>query len=415
LGEASNRESQAVPGADSRPEAREPLTFREVLGWHADMLRGITRPRIARGPGARRLRLIESLGDVADAISSTKSTADVLMTVVEEAKHLIGTDKAVLCLLSANAEGVTIDESAVFVRGRRDQYPEAWWRAQIADIATTAIQAKIPVVEMVDRTWLMTVPVKTKGRPVGVLAVMNPYSRRFTDDQVALLAVLGAFAGTAIENARLQAQSQYALLSDERNRIAKEMHDGLSQSLFSTSLELDVCRKRIKDNPEDVAQRLDRVQTILVRSLSELRRYIHDLRPLSLNTLGLVGALHQRLTEIGDARGVSVRVYTEGEERALPPGVEAALYRVSQEALTNIAKHADAKHAVVILRFEAAEVHLTIEDDGHGFDLADALERVEKDESMGLKSMRDRIQTEGGRFSITSSTRGTTLKADIPC
>jgi hypothetical protein len=164
-----------------------------------------------------------------------------------------------------------------------------------------------------------------------------------------------------------------------------------------------------------VAKRLDHVQTILVRSLSELRRYIHDLRPLSLNTLGLIGALHQRLNEIGDARGVSVRVYTEGDERALPPGVEAALYRVAQEAVTNIAKHAEAKHAIAILRFAATSVHLTVEDDGIGFDLKDALDKVEREESLGLKSMRERVQNEGGTFSITSGRRGTTLKVDIPC
>lgn len=397
--------------ADRMP--RNKPTFREVLGWHLESFFGSATARVGAAP--RRFQLIESLGDVADAISSGGSTTEVLTTVVDEAKHLMGTDKAVLCLLATGIDGPEIDESAVFVRGRRDQYPETWWRAKIAEAGRSAIEQRMPVVEMVDRTWLMTVPVKTKGRLVGVLAVMNPMSRRFTDDQVALIAVLGAFAGTAIENARLQSQSQYALLADERSRIAKEMHDGLSQSLFSSSLELDICRKKVLEDPEGVAKRLDKVQTILVRSLSELRRYIHDLRPLSLNALGLIGALHQRLNEIGDARGVSVRVYTEGDERALPPGVEAALYRVAQEGVTNIAKHADAKHAIVILRFEATKVLLTIEDDGRGFDLEEAYDKVEREESLGLKSMRERVQNEGGQFTITSGKRGTTVKVDIPC
>lgn len=410
----SNEEAVEVPLNSVEPRlTRNRPSFREVIGWHLDAWLGSAAARVGATP--RRFGLIESLGDVADAISSSTTTTEVLTTVVDEAKHLMGTDKAVLCLLASGTDGPEIDDSAVFVRGRRDQFPEAWWRAKISEVGQSAIDQRMPVVEMVDRTWLMTVPVKTKGRLVGVLAVMNPMSRRFTDDQVALIAVLGAFAGTAIENARLQAQSQYALLADERSRIAKEMHDGLSQSLFSTSLELDICRKKVLEDPPGVAKRLDRVQTILVRSLSELRRYIHDLRPLSLNTLGLVGALHQRLNEIGDARGVSVRVYTEGEERALPPGVEAALYRVAQEAVTNIAKHAEAKHAIAILRFAATSVHLTVEDDGIGFDLADALEKVEREESLGLKSMRERVQNEGGTFSITSGKRGTTLKVDIPC
>jgi signal transduction histidine kinase len=405
---------QALAGLP-KTDQDAPPTLRELVRWHADVLRGIPREsRIVR-PRRRQQQLIESLSEVAEAISSTKSTSSVLCTVVEEAKSLVGTDKAVLCLLSGSGDDIRIDDSAVFVRGRRDQYPEHWWRAKIAEVATSALEQRVPVVALVDDTWLMTVPVKAKGRPIGVLAVMNRPSRRFRDEQVALLAVLGAFAGTAIENARLHSQSQYALLADERNRIAKEMHDGLSQSLFGTSLELDVCRKRVRDHPDEVAQRLDHVQTILVRSLSELRRYIHDLRPLTLNTLGLVGALHQRIAEIGDPQGLSIRVYTDGDERPLPPGPEACLYRVAQEAVSNITKHACARHAVVMLTFSHAEVRLLVEDDGHGFDINEALQRVENDSCIGLKSMRERVQSEGGRFSISSGARGTTLQVVLPC
>jgi signal transduction histidine kinase len=390
-------------------------SFRELLRWHGEMLRGVSTSRRLTRPGRRQQRLIESLNEVASAVSSSMSMTDVLTTVVDEAKNVIGTDKAVLCLLSDGKDGPVIDEGAVFVRGRRNQYPEEWWRARISDSVKPALEQRTPSVAMIDGTWLMTMPVKSKGRPIGVLAVMNPMSRRFTDDQVALAAVLGAFAGTAIDNARLHKQSQYALLADERNRIAKEMHDGLSQSLFGTSLEIDVCRKRMREHPAEVEKRLDHAQAVLIRSLSELRRYIHDLRPISLNTLGLVGAMHQRAIEIGEAYGLAIRVYAEGTERPLPPGAEACLYRVAQEAVANVAKHADAKHAFVMLHYGAADMRLTIEDDGHGFDINEALRRVSRDECIGLKSMRERVQSEGGRFSITSGSRGTSLEVVLPC
>jgi len=364
---------------------------------------------------SRQERLIESLNEVAEAISSTASIPDVLNTVVDEAKRLLETDKAVLCLFNDGGAEPTIDETAVFVRGRRDQYPEQWWRDRIPDVARSAVEQRTPIASSADGTWLMTVPVKSKGRTIGVLTVMNPSSRRFTQDQVALLAILGALAGSAIENSRLNAQSHYALLSDERGRIAKEMHDGLSQSLFSVSLELDVCRKRIKDNPAEVERRLGHMQTVLIRSLSELRRYIYDLRPISLNSLGLIGAISQRATEIGEARGLSVRLYTEGRERPLPPGVEASLYRVAQEAVSNVAKHAHAHRVVVMIEYGTSDIRLVVEDDGEGFDVPSAVQRCDNDECIGLRSMRERVESQGGAFSVTSGDRGTTIEAVVPC
>ncbi len=363
----------------------------------------------------RQERLIDSLNEVAEAISSTKTIPEILNTVVDETKRLIETDKAVLCLFNDLGSEFTIDDGAVFVRGRRDQYPEEWWRERIGDVARSAAEQRSPVAAIADSTWVMTVPVKTKGRAIGVLTVMNPSSRRFSHDQVALLAILGALAGSAIENSRLNAQAHYALLSDDRGRIAKEMHDGLSQSLFSVSLELDVCRKRIATHPAEVERRLGHMQTVLVRSLSELRRYIYDLRPVSLNTLGLVGAISQRATEIGEARGLSVRVYTEGRERPLPPGVEASLYRVVQEAVSNVAKHAKAHRVVVMLQYGTSEARLVVDDDGHGFDVGSAVARCANDECIGLRSMRERVESQGGLLTVSSSDRGTTVEATVPC
>jgi signal transduction histidine kinase len=320
-----------------------------------------------------------------------------------------------LCLFSTTGSELTIDDRSVFVRGRRDQYPEQWWRERLADVAHSAVEQRAPVTTMVDGAWIMTVPVKTKGRAIGVLTVMNPVRRRFTQDQAALLAILGALAASAIENARLSAESTHSLLSDERSRIAKEMHDGLSQSLFSVSLELDVCRKRIKGHPAEVERRLAHMQTVLVRSLGELRRYIYDLRPVSISALGLVGAIGQRVTEIGEARGLSVRVYTEGRERPLPPGVEACLYRVAQEAATNIAKHARASRAVLMLEYSPSDIRLVVEDDGCGFDVTAAVARCANEECIGLRSMRERIEAQGGRFTVSSGDRGTTIEAVVPC
>jgi signal transduction histidine kinase len=407
---------ESAPETPFEPEAIEPARDPASEPVREEPGRSLLEFLRPSGRSARRQeRLIDSLNEVADAISSTKSIPEILATVVDESKRLLDTDKAVLCLFNDSGSELTIDDRAVFVRGRRDQYPENWWRERISEVARSAVDQRSPITSTVDGTLIMTVPVKTKGRAIGVLTVMNPGSRRFSQDQVALLAILGAFAGSAIENSRLNAQSHYALLSDERSRIAKEMHDGLSQRLFSVSLELDVCRKRVVAHPDEVERRLGHMQAVLVRSLGELRRYIYDLRPISLSTLGLIGAIQQRAVEIGEARGLSVRVYTEGRERSLPPGVEACLYRVAQEAVSNIAKHAKAQRAVIVIEYGTSDVRFVVEDDGAGFDVPSALAKCEHDECIGLRSMRERVESQGGYFSIASGDRGSTIEAVIPC
>lgn len=400
----------ASAGAEPARGSHLPARHMAVLDRLADL--GIVLPRTRR---RRQENLIASLNQVASAISSSMSTDEVLRTVVDETKQLVGTEKAVLCLLADSGPELRIDERAVVVRGQRSQYPEEWWRVRIEQVAGETMERNVPLVEEVDGAWLVTVPVKIKNRPVGVLAAINPRSRRFREDQISLMAILGAFAGTAIENARLHEQSAYALLADERSRIAKEMHDGLSQQLFSVSLELDVCRRRLGSRPDEVEQRLERQQAVVSRSLAELRRYIYDLRPVGLDKLGLVGAVEMRSAEIAEANAFSSRVYVDGDRRALPPGAEAAVYRIAQEALNNVARHARAKHVLVVLRYRPSTFELVIEDDGIGFSAGDVAARTQGDEGLGLKSMRDRAAVEGGTLSVHSDDRGTTVSVVLPC
>jgi signal transduction histidine kinase len=370
---------------------------------------GIELPRTRR---RRRERLIVSLGQVASAISSTMRTEEVLRTVVDEAKQVVGTDKAVLCLLAESGPGYRLDERTVIVRGRRSQYPEEWWRARIDQAAGPTVARNTPLITEADSAWLLTVPVRIKDRPVGVLAAINPHSRPFSEDQVTLMAVLGAFAGSAIESARLHEQSSYALLAGERARIAKDMHDGLSQQLFSVSLELDVCRKRLDSRPEEVERRLERVQGVVVRSLTEVRRYIYDLRPVSLDKLGLAGAIEMRMTEITEATGLTGFCRVEGDARPLSPGVEACLYRVAQEAMNNVARHARARVVDVVIAYRPGGIGLVVTDDGVGFPVDDSF--AARDDGLGLASMSERVSAEGGTLSVLSDGEGTCVRVDVP-
>ncbi len=197
--------------------------------------------------------------------------------------------------------------------------------------------------------WLLWSPICVKDHPIGVLCAINTADRPFTDLHVDFLAVLSAFAGSSIENARLAEQSRYVLLASERDRIAREMHDGVVQSLFSISLGLELCKKQVERDPQGVVLRLDELQSHLNASMAELRRFIYDLRSAKLAELGLAGAIDYWINEVTRGREVRGKLVMDAGFPHLSPWEEACLYRVAKESVSNIVKHSDASHFEVQL------------------------------------------------------------------
>ncbi len=376
---------------------------------------------LIRGLGARlshrrtQAELIRSLNDVASAVSSKLSIDDVLDTIVERAKRITNTDKAVLVLTAEHSE--SLDAETMVVRGSRDEHPESWWGQELDAISHEVFNTKGTYLNLnrENDAWLLCSPIKVRNRSIGLIAAINSRKHRFTREQIDFLAVLSAFAAAAIENARLAEQGKYVLLASERNRIAREMHDGISQSLFSVSLGLEVCRKQIGRDPAGVADRLDELLSMLNVSMAELRRFIYDLRPVRLRELGLAGALSAWIREVTTGEAVAGSLRLEGQERQLPPSVEACLYRVGKESVSNVVKHADADQFDVLLEFEEAEIRLTVTDDGRGFSHSHAYAESEAGESFGLKSIRERVMGEGGRLEIDSREgQGTKVHVVVP-
>ncbi len=361
-----------------------------------------SRLRDALFPHRSQRELISSLNDVASAVSSKLSVEEVLETVVERAKRVTNTDKAVLCLVDEHSVGDLMDIDTMVVKGARHEHPEAWWGGMLGRIAETVFESGEPYLELnkLNRAWLLCAPIKVKDKSIGLLCAINAQTDKFSAEQVDFLAILGAFAATAIENARLAEQSRYVLLASERDRIAREMHDGISQSLFSISLGLELCKKQVHRDPPGVARRLDELQDQLSVGMAELRRFIYDLRPLKLQELGLSGAIEYWIHAITSGDHLVGDLKVEGEIRHLGPSVDACLYRVAKEAVSNVVKHAQASRFEVRLVYADDHVQLIVEDDGTGFDPALALERAETGASLGIKSIQERVRSEGGKLDI---------------
>ena len=196
---------------------------------------------------------------------------------------------------------------------------------------------------------------------------------------------------------------------EERNRLAQELHDSVTQTLFSATLIADVLPRLWARRPEAAQERLDELRRLTRGALAEMRMLLLELRPAALTQLGLGDLLRQLAGAAGGRSGHAIEVQVEGQ-RALPPDVQVALYRIAQEALNNAVKYADADRVAVRAAFTPDRVDLSVQDDGHGFDAASV-----PPGHLGLGIMRERAAAVGARLCVESALgHGTTIAVIWP-
>lgn len=206
-------------------------------------------------------------------------------------------------------------------------------------------------------------------------------------------------------------------LEDERKRIARDIHDGPAQNLANVVLRLDLVKKMfIKDQGKAMGE-LDMLKEIVRESLQEVRRFIFNLRPMSIDDLGFIPTLRRYIQDFLLRSGLEVDFVILGDEKRMPPAIEISLFRISQEALSNILKHAQAKNVRVAVDIEKNFVMLNIKDNGKGFNMAERQSSGGKSkyESLGLVSMKERTELLGGEYTIKSTPgEGTSIIVKIP-
>ena len=201
---------------------------------------------------------------------------------------------------------------------------------------------------------------------------------------------------------------------EERTRLARELHDETAQGLAALLLALDTMRDSFPDDAEEGRQRIDQAKALASGLLAETRRLIFALRPSVLDHFGLVAAIRAVAEDELEKKGLEFSFEHRGINERLPDYLEVTLFRIAQEAINNVARHAEAQHVVVTLDRDDEEVRLTISDDGRGFDSGDGRPETES-RHFGLVGMKERAVLLGGRTKITSAPgRGTTVEAHIP-
>jgi signal transduction histidine kinase len=365
---------------------------------------------------------LESLNDVADALVH-EFDLDRLLQLVAERLHGLIRPRAVTIALPSpdgarvvaaageNAHefvGMQIPKRSKTVRVMERQ------RSERVDSALDDPEVDQQTARRFGERTGLYVPLVLRGEAIGVITARDKTGPdpRFSDEDLRLAEVFAQRASVAVELSRLVArdalQRVVTAQEAERKRLARELHDETGQALTSILLGL----RTIEDAADDGARRraVDDVRELVRSTLQDVRQLAVELRPTALDDFGLVPALRRLTSTFGESTGIVVDLEAALPDERLPSELETALYRIVQEALTNIVKHARASHVSIVLTRKPSSVAAVVEDDGVGFDPA-----APRADGLGLVGMRERVALLGGRVAIESTPgRGTTAIVEVP-
>jgi len=269
---------------------------------------------------------------------------------------------------------------------------------------------------------LIAVPLMTPTERIGVIEVINKQpGEQFTEQDRDILTALSAQAATAIVNARL-----YQELQEEKDRIiateneihkklARDLHDGPAQTLAAMIMDVDIVLKLYERDPARVPEELERLRQAASKTLAQVRNTMFELRPVILETQGLVPALESYVERLVSTEGMVIHLDIRSLPERLPSKIEGLCFSIIQEALSNVKKHAHAENTWIIVERRTKDLIVAVRDDGQGFDVTLVQEGYDSRGSLGLLNMRERSEMLGARYSIDSKPgHGTLVSLIVP-
>jgi two-component system, NarL family, sensor histidine kinase DevS len=372
----------------------------------------------------RWLAQLESLTEVGNALAGETELAPLLELIATRLHDLIDAELVVITLPAPGdelrieaavgdlAEGLV--GSHLTRSGSKSGRVLERRRSERVDSTLDDTEVDQEVARTIGMRSGLFVPMVVGDRPIGVIAAHNKRGRdpRFTDEDLRIAETFAARAAVAVDLADRVARDSLRRVVEgqelERRRLARELHDETGQALTSILLGL----KRVEEakTREDSRAAAGELREEIVKTLQAVRRLAVELRPKALDDFGLVPALERLAEAFGDSSGIEIDVEANLDESRLPAEVETALYRIAQEALTNVAKHAGAGHVSVVVTRRHGSVTVVVEDDGRGFGATGG-----DSGGLGLVGMKERVGLLGGRLAIESTEgAGTTIVAEVP-
>jgi PAS domain S-box-containing protein len=342
-----------------------------------------------------RQRELQTLLDITSTASRSLDLDEVLTTTLDHLLARVGASRAGVMLLndaSNQLEARAIRPETVIAADDMAQMTEAGYGV-IGTGAPLYVQPD-PARGLIEPGALL--PLRVRGKANGVLVIVGQEGARFSQGQQVLFGSIADQLGIAVENAWLFEQAEDTAVAAERSRLARDLHDAVTQTLFSSSLIAEVLPRLWERDPEEGRRRLQELRELTRGALAEMRTLLLELRPSALVEARLSDLLSQLAESIAGRARVPVELEVAGE-CSLDAEVKVALYRIAQEALNNIAKHAGASAATIRLNCQPGRVDLRVADDGLGFDPATLPAN-----SLGLGIMRERAQSIGAELRVDS-------------
>ena len=382
----------------------------------------------------RRRQVAEGLREVLTVLNSRQSLEETLDFIATQACSLMGSQAASLSQLQGESGELIVQSvcglEATYVAGMHLPPSSAEGRA-VAERRPVFIPDSVAALEDLAREHLLPpephrtqltqlaqrfrawlpVPVIIQDEVYGAITLYYHTAREFSEEETRLARSLADQAALAIESSRLRDQARRAAAITERTRLARELHDSVTQSLYSVTLYAEAANRLLGAGQSTAAaDHLRELRDTAQAALREMRLLIFELRPLALEKSGLVAALQARLEAVEGRGGIQTELVVEGEER-LPNVIQEELYHIAREALNNVLKHANARRVRVLLHFEEKLTRLQVWDDGAGFEPNQALAGG----GLGLDGMFERAQAIGGTLRIDSMPgHGATITVEVP-
>jgi len=367
---------------------------------------------------ADRTRELSTLNTISALVSRSLDLEAILQDALDKILEVTSTDMGVAYRVADDGETLIL----LAHRGLSDRFVRhvarlPLWASAAGQAAAEATPVALhlseyPESELKDLLgqegvhMAISIPLVAKGKVLGAINLGSRGARDLEPEERALLAAIGQQTGVAVENARLYEQAEETAAAAERSRLARDLHDAVTQTLFSAQLVADVLPRLWERNPEEARRRLEELRQLTRGALAEMRTLLLELRPGALAEAPLADLLRQLAdASTGQAR-VPVQLQVEGD--CSPPAeVKITLYRIAQEALNNVSKHAAASQATVSLHCMESGMRLKVADDGRGFDPTDV-----PADHLGLRIMHERAAAIGATLAIRSQPgRGTEVLA----
>jgi len=385
-------------------------------------------------------RNLLALNAIADTVSQSLALDTILNSALDKVLELMKGNTGGILLLDNDTQTL----SYLVYRGLSEEFVEGMAKLKLGEgIAGLVAQRGEPIYvdnisedPRVTRSVVVTeglrafasVPLVSKGRVLGVMNVASHTLQRFAPEDIQLLSSISNQIAVAIENAKLYEELQrkeemrgellHLVIStqeEERRRIARGLHDEISQALTSLAVNLEAVADALPLDTDELKARLKKIQSIAIKTLDETHKVIWELRPTLLDDLGLIAAVESYVETHLETAGVRAHLETAGPERRMSTKVETAIFRIIQEAVTNIVRHASAESASISIEFEEDSIAVHIEDDGRGFDLDEAMRSTREGRGLGLLSMKERAELLGGILNIKAQPgQGTQIDLKIP-